>query len=67
MSWIIDHWLGGAAGTSNYLWGGFLSCVGEFGIAGSVWHGINCHRKGCWRPGHHVNGTVVCHRHREAS
>jgi hypothetical protein len=62
--WVIDHILGGAAGAANYLWGGFLSCLSEFAIVGTVWHGVNCHEKGCWRPGHHVNGTVVCHKHR---
>lgn len=65
MIWFIDHILGGTAGRSNFLWGGFLSCISEFAIAGTLWHNINCHEKGCWRPGHHVNGTVVCHRHRK--
>lgn len=61
---IILSILGARPGLMNLLWGGFLSCLSEFAIVGSIWHGINCHEKGCWRPGHHVGGTVACHRHR---
>jgi hypothetical protein len=61
--------LGGQAGTWNLLWGGFLSCISEFAILGSLaaaYRKINCHEKGCLRIGHHtVDGTPykVCRKH----
>lgn len=42
--------------------GGALSYLA---LLGGVLRTINCHHKGCWRLGHHHNGTVTCHRHRE--
>ncbi len=65
IGWFADHVLGAAAGPSNFLWGGFLSCLSEFAVVGALWHGVNCHEKGCWRLGHNVNGTRACHRHRK--
>jgi hypothetical protein len=62
--WIVDHLLGATPGTANLLWGGFLSCLSEFAIVGSLWHHLNCHERRCFRPGHLVNGTRACHRHR---
>jgi hypothetical protein len=64
MVWLLMV-LGGVPGRMNLLWGGFLSCLSEFGIVGVLWHNINCHEKGCWRPGHMKNGSRVCHRHRK--
>lgn len=58
--------IGALGGRMTNLWGGFFSCLGYLSILGTLWHGINCHEKRCWRPGHHVNGTVACHRHRNA-
>jgi hypothetical protein len=65
--WFLDHILGFSPGTANLAWGGFLSCLSEFGIVGALWHGINCHQRGCPRPGHIVNGSRACHRHRVAA
>lgn len=63
MHTLMD-WLGAYGGQATDLWGGFLSCLGYVSILGTLWHGVNCHERGCWRPGHHVGGTVACHRHR---
>jgi hypothetical protein len=63
--WFIDHILGATPGIANGLWGGFGSDIAEFAIVGAIWHGINCHEKGCYRPGHNINGTKVCHKHRK--
>ena len=57
--------LGGKPGAWNLLWGGFLSCLSEFGMFAALWHNINCHERRCWRPGHMFNGSRVCHKHRE--
>ena len=62
--WFVNHILGGTAGLANSFWGGFGSDL-ENSDLGGLWHHINCHGKGCWRPGHMVNGTRVCHIHRE--
>lgn len=64
MTWFLDHILGAAPGTANFLWGGFLSCLSEFAVIGGVYHLVKCHEKGCWKPGHMVNGTRVCHKHK---
>ena len=48
-------WLGGAPGTMNLLWGGFLSCISEFTIIGALaqlYWSRTCHEPSCWRPGH---------------
>jgi len=65
--WFINHILGGTPGLAANLWGGFGSDIAEFALIGGLWRMINCHEKGCWRPGHHVNGTVVCHKHRKGN
>jgi hypothetical protein len=58
--------------TAYNFWSGFGSDITEFAIVGAIWHGINCHESGCWRPGHRVtveeNGTHVkrCKRHHVA-
>lgn len=41
------------------------SDLGFLGIIGVLIRHISCHEKGCWRIGHHVNGTIVCHKHRK--
>lgn len=55
--------------TAYNFWSGFGSDIGEvtiIGLAlGAIRH-INCHAKGCWRPGKHlVDGTPfkVCAKH----
>ena len=71
--------LGGVAGTMNFLWGGFLSCLSEFSVFTSL---LALYRRGtchepvripltrwhtrCWRHGHHqVEGTPykACRKH----
>lgn len=47
------------------FWSGFGSDVTELGIIFALVRHLNCHEKGCWRIGHHVNGTMVCHLHRK--
>ena len=49
------------------FWSGFGSDLSELALLAGVFHMVNCHEKGCWRLGHHVNGTVVCHKHRKGS
>jgi hypothetical protein len=65
------HWLYvhlGISGSGPYygFWSGFGSDIGELAIVGGIWKMVNCHERGCWRVGHHVEGRVVCHKHREA-
>jgi hypothetical protein len=61
--------LGGVPGTMNLLWGGFLSCITEFAIIGSlaaVYRKHKCHEHRCWRfAKHHVEGTpyTACRKH----
>jgi hypothetical protein len=67
---VIGNWLYnimGLKGTGPIygFWSGLGSDILEFALIGTLWHMVNCHVKGCWRLGHHVNGTVVCHRHRK--
>ena len=47
------------------FWSGFGSDIGELAIVGALYRHVNCHEKGCWRLGHNVNGTIVCHQHRK--
>ena len=63
--WFVNHILGGSPGLANSLWGGIVSDLSELALAGGVFRILNCHEKGCFRIGHHVNGTVICHKHRK--
>jgi hypothetical protein len=41
--------------------------LGSSVVAG-LWHGLNCHREGCYRIGRHkVSGTPWCNRHHEGA
>lgn len=67
LGWLGDCVLtvmGANGGRWTDLWGGIFSCFVGCALVGGIWRSVNCHEKGCWRPGHHVGGTVVCHRHR---
>lgn len=57
----------GITGTGRMynFWSGLGSDLGELALVGALWRSVNCHEPGCWRPGHHVGGMVVCHRHRK--
>ena len=63
--WLYVHF--GISGTGPWyaFWSGLGSDLGEFALVGAIWRAINCHEPGCWRPGHHVTGHVVCHKHRD--
>jgi hypothetical protein len=63
VSWL-GHWLGLDNGAGPvYL---FLSGAGSFLLKGSIavvlWHHLNCHEPGCWRPARHHHGGY-CRRH----
>lgn len=50
------------------FWSGFGSDLGEVALIGSIIaaaHHVNCHSKGCWRPGHKVHSQPyrLCHVH----
>ena len=46
------------------FWSGFGSDLGEAAIVAAIARHINCAHHGCWRLGHHINGHVLCHKHR---
>ena len=69
MIWLLHQFLhytgsNNESGPWYGFWSGFGSDLSEFALFGAVLKMVNCHEKGCWRLGHHVNGTVVCHKHR---
>ena len=71
---MLLHWFFVHTGTYNEsgpyygFFSGFGSDIGEVTLLAAVVAGarhVNCHSKGCWRPGHKVDGQPyrVCHRH----
>jgi hypothetical protein len=66
MNWLT-HVLGfdDLTGPWYGFWSGFGSDLGEFAIVAVVYHHINCHQGGCWRPARHQMGGY-CRRHRKA-
>lgn len=44
------------------FWSGFGSDLGEFALVATVWHHLNCHEKGCWRPARHASDGY-CRKH----
>lgn len=68
----VLHFFGWDGQTSdNYAaWSGsvpaLFTLVGLSTIISGIWHGLNCHKPGCWRYGRHkVNGSPWCNRHHE--
>ena len=58
----MSHWLlhffglDSASGTAYLAWSGVLSDLGEVTIVGgmlAIYRKHNCHRRWCWRFGHH--------------
>jgi len=46
-----------------YLWwSGLGSDLGELTIIAVIYHHLNCHQPGCWRPARHQSGGY-CRRH----
>jgi hypothetical protein len=62
--WLYIHF--GINGTGPWygFWSGTGSDIGEVAIVGAIWRMLNCHEPGCWRPGHHIDGHIVCRKHR---
>lgn len=62
---FLDYF--GITGTGRWynFWSGSGSDIGELAIVGALLRHVNCHESGCWRLGHHINGTLVCKRHRQ--
>lgn len=54
------HWLSHFFGLDNLsgpfygFWSGAGSDITELALLGAVWHHVNCHEPGCWRPGTRV-------------
>ena len=68
----VLHFLGWDGQTSdNYAaWSGsvpaLFTLIGLSTIISGIWHGLNCHERGCWRYGRHkVNGSPWCNVHHE--
>jgi hypothetical protein len=47
------------------FWSGIGADLGELAIVGAILRHVNCQRKGCWRLGHHHQGSLACRTHRE--
>lgn len=62
---LLDYF--GFTGTGRWynFWSGFGSDIGELAIVAALYRHVNCSTKGCWRLGHHINGTIVCHKCRK--
>jgi hypothetical protein len=65
------HWLTWAFWPTTTRRFAFFSCfgggIGGLGVAGLLWHRMNCHNPQCWRVGrYHLAGGqfVVCAKHR---
>lgn len=66
----IMHFLGWDGQTSDYYAAWSSSVPAIFTLLGmstlitGLWHGLNCHERGCWRLGKHkVSGTPWCNVH----
>lgn len=75
---ILWNWFLHYTGTDNTSghwygwWSGAGSDVAELALIGGLWHHLNCHEPGCWRPGRHMvvedGGVHVrrCRKHHTA-
>lgn len=61
---LIAHWLGLDVPPSPFydFWSGAGSDLGELTIVVVIYHHLNCHAAGCWRPARHATGGY-CRRH----
>ncbi len=64
MHWLYVHFGIGGSGPWYAFWSGFGRDLGELAIVAGIWHLVNCNEKGCYRPGRHYRGHVICHKHR---
>jgi hypothetical protein len=70
----VMHALGWDGQTSDYYaaWSSsipaLIALLGMSTLITGLWHGLNCHERGCWRLGKHkVGGTPWCSRHHEGA
>jgi hypothetical protein len=62
------HWLAHVLGldvppSAFYdFWSGAGSDLGEFAIFAAIYHHVNCHQAGCWRPARHAMAGY-CRKH----
>lgn len=64
LHWLWWHFGISGAGPWYGFWSGFGSDISELTLVGILYRTIICHEMGCWRPGHHYRGTIVCRQHR---
>jgi hypothetical protein len=65
---VIGHIFGlDSSNSTKYLfWSGIGSDLTYLGVLSLLWHHVNCHEKGCWRPARHQTGGY-CRKHRKAT
>jgi hypothetical protein len=75
----VQHWLAYHTGSQNTpgsppnynFFSGSGSDLQELTLLSGLavmWHHVNCHEAGCWRPGKHkVDGTPWCNRHHQSA
>ncbi len=56
--------LDNAAGSWYLFWSGVGSDLGELTIVAVIYHHVNCHEPGCWRPSRHQMGGY-CRKHKK--
>ena len=63
---FLAHVLGLDNGSGRWYlwWSGFGSDLGELTIVLVIYHHLNCHQSGCWRPARHATGGY-CRKHKK--